>query len=100
MAGIYKSPLVKVDYFGRVVSSDKGSEDFKHLLDKHITTIINFDDTEEDAEYGDNIILPRHYFIFVGTKDGELQYKPYEFNKYRIVVSTYKDIIISVDSIG
>jgi len=100
MPGIYKSPITKVDTFGRITNTTKSPVDFAHLLDKQLNDIIPFEDTTDDAEYIDKILLPRHYYIFVGTKDSEVQYKPYEFNQYRIVVSTYKDIIISIDSIG
>jgi hypothetical protein len=100
MPGIYKSPITKVDVFGRITNATKTPTDFIHLLNKHITDIISFDDTLYDVDYVDKIILPRHYYIFVGTKDSEVQYKPYEFNQYRIVVTTYKDIITSIDSIG
>ena len=100
MPGIYKSPITKVDTFGRINNATKTPADFAHLLDKHLNDIIRFEDTTDDVEYIDKILLPRHYYIFVGTKDSEVQYKPYEFNQYRIVLSTYKDIIISIDSIG
>ena len=100
MPGIYKSPITKVDTFGRITNATKTPADFTHLLDKHLNDIILFDDTVDDVEYVDKILLPRHYYIFVGTKDSEVQYKPYEFNQYRIVVGTYKDIITSIDSIG
>ena len=100
MPGLYKSPITKVDTFGRITSATKSPADFAYLLDKHLNDIIPFDDSAEDVEYVDKIILPRHYLLFIGTKDREVMYKPYEFNQYRIVVSTYKDIIISIDSIG
>ena len=100
MPGIYKSPITKVDNFGRINNASKTPSDFIHLLDMYIKDVVLFDDTVEDVEYVDKIILPRHYYIFVGTKDSEVQYKPYEFNQYRIVVTTYKDIITSIDSIG
>lgn len=74
--------------------------DFQHLIGKNINDIILFDDgTNELLEAGETI-LPRYYFLFVGTKNGELQFKPYEFNQYRIVVTTYNDIIYVIDSIG
>ncbi len=100
MPGIYRTPRTIVDNFGRVVSTNKNIIDFEHLINNHLNNIILFEDTQEDIVYVDKIILPRHYFIFVGNKDGELQYKPYEFNQYRIVITTYKDIITSIDSIG
>lgn len=100
MPGIYKSSITKVDNFGRLNNATKTPADFAHLININLNDIILFDNTQEDVEYVDKIILPRHYYIFVGTKDREVQYKPYEFNQYRIVVSTYKDIIISIDSIG
>ena len=39
-------------------------------------------------------------FIFVGLKDGEVQYKPYEYNPNRIVVATWKGMIVNIESIG
>lgn len=101
MAGIYNSPRVKVDNYGRVITTSKGPADFDHILNRYVNSIIDFEQGTDELSRDDSIIiLPRHYFIFIGVKDGEIQYKPYEHNKYRIVVTTYKDIIISVDSIG
>lgn len=97
---IYKPPRKGINIFGQITIAEKNPQDFQHLLGLNVNHIIPFDNgTDELLEQG-AVILPRHYVIFVGTKDGELQYKPYEFNKYRIVVTTYHDIISSVDSIG
>ena len=97
---LYKPLKVKIDNFGRPTVPTKAPEDFVHLLGLNVNDILLFDDgTDELLEQGATI-LPRHYIIFVGTKDGELQYKPYEFNQYRIVVSTYNNIIVNIDSIG
>jgi len=66
----------------------------------NVNEILLFDDgTDEHLEQG-RTILPRHYFIFVGNKDGEMQFKPYEPNQYRIVVNIYQDIITMIESIG
>jgi len=100
MAGIYKSPNVKVDYFGRKISTSMNIEDFEYLINLNVNSIVLFDNSTDDMRDAGEVILPRHYTIFVGTKDGEVLYKPYEFNQYRIVVTTYKDIIMSIDSIG
>jgi hypothetical protein len=100
MPGIYKSPIVKIDNFGRVISATKDTTEFEYLINKNVNSIVLFDNSTEDIKESGKIILPRHYYVFVGTKDSEVQYKPYEFNQYRIVVTTYKDIIMSIDSIG
>lgn len=100
MAKIFNTPRVRSDAYGNPVVSAKAPQDFNHLVGYKVADITLFDDgTDELIEQG-AIILPRHYFIFVGIKDGEIQFKPYEFNQYRVVVSTYKDIISSVESIG
>lgn len=86
--------------YGRASISLKQLTDFNYLLGMKLSDIILFDNGTDDLLQSGSTILPRHYYIFVGTKDGELQLKPYEFDEYRIVVSTYKGIIASVDSIG
>ena len=86
--------------FGKVTLSAKQPEDFIHLLGMSIPDIILFENSTEEIQDQGATILPRHYFIFNGTIDGVLQYKPYEFNQYRIVVSTYKGLICSIDSVG
>jgi hypothetical protein len=100
MGRIYMPPKVNVDMYGRVNVVGKSSVEFEHLLGMRVSDVVLFDDSTEDITESGATVLPRHYYIFVGTKDGELQYKPYEYNKHRIVVSTYKDIIMSIDSIG
>ena len=100
MARIYNAPKVRIDAYGKPIISLKASEDFIYLVGMRVSDIILFEDGNEDLIKSGATILPRHYIIFVGTKDGEIQYKPYEFNQYRIVVSTYKDIIMNIDSIG
>jgi len=100
MANIFNLPRVKLDQFGKPRSVSIDKDKFKHILGNKVEDIILFDDgTDELFEQG-RIILPRHYHIFVGIKDGEIQFKPYEYDQYRIVVATYKDIIVSVESIG
>ena len=100
--GLFIPPILlnRVAGYANTVVSFKRPEDFNYLLDKHIKDIILFEDSREDEDYTNRIVLPRHYIIFVGIKDGILQYKPYEYNQYRIVVSTYKDIIYEINSIG
>lgn len=96
---IYKPPRLKHTNYGTPLVSSS-IDAFKHLVGINVNDIILFNDsTDEHLEQG-RIILPRHYFIFVGNKDGEMQFKPYEPNKYRIVVNTYKDIITLIESIG
>ena len=85
--------------FNRMIGIKK-PEDFIYLVGHKIKDIILFEDGTEDLLEQDRIILPKGYIIFEGTKDGELKLKPYEYNPFRIVVSTYKDIIYSIDSIG
>lgn len=98
MVKVFNMPKIRMN--GQVAVSSKSLKDFEYLLKMNVKDIILFDNgTDELLEQGATI-LPRHYFIFVGTKDGELQFKPYEFNEFRIVVSTYKDIIMSIDSVG
>ena len=85
--------------FNRSVGIKK-PEDFMYLVGHKIKDIILFEDGTEDLLEQDRIILPKNYIVFEGTKDGELKLKPYEYNPFRIVVSTYKDIIVCIDSIG
>lgn len=97
---IYKSPHIQINSLGKVILTAKQPTDFSYLLGIRIPDIVLFDDSTEDIQEQGVTILPRNYFIFNGTIDGAVQYKPYEFNQYRIVVSTYKGIICSIDSIG
>jgi len=100
MAKIYKPPRSKIDVFGRITITAKYPADFIHILGMQVNDIVPFDNgTDELLEQGATI-LPRHYFIFIGTIDNQVQYKPYEFNQYRIVVSTTNNIITCIDSIG
>jgi hypothetical protein len=79
---------------------NKISTDFEYLIGLNINDIILFDDGSESLEDEGRTILPKNYKVFVGNKNGELQFKPYEYDKYRIVVTTYQDMIVSIDSIG
>ena len=100
MIGIYKQPRMGIGNLGKPIVSFKQVQDFEYLVGMNVNSIVLFEaSTTEQAEQGATI-LPRHHHIFVGTMDGELQYKPYEYDKYRIVVSTYRNIIMSIDSIG
>lgn len=91
---------LRVDKFGRVNMMYKDVSDFKYLVGYNINDIINFEDGTVELSDSGAMILPRHYYIFVGIRDGEVQLKPYEYTPYRIVVSTQDDIIINVESIG
>ena len=92
--------LSRLNNADKVKIFSKDPSEFKHLVGIDVNDIILFDDgTDELLEQG-RTILSRHYYIFVGTKDGEVQFKPYEFDQYRIVVSTYKNIITGIESIG
>ena len=100
MAKIFNPPRFKVDNYGKIINNSKGPIDFQHLLGLNVQDIILFDNgTDELLEQG-AIILPRHYYIFVGVIDGEVQFKPYENDEHRIVVATYKGIITDIDSVG
>lgn len=101
MGRIYIPPKVNVDRYGRVNVIGKTSVEFEYLIGMSVSDVVLFEHSTEDllSDSG-TTILPRHYSIFVGTKDGEVQYKPYEYDAHRIVVSTYKGIITSVDSVG
>ena len=90
----------RTNIYGRPIIQLKQVTDFTHLIGRHLSDIILFDNGTDALLESGATILQRHYHIFIGTKDGELQYKPYEYDEHRIVVSTYKDIIVSVDSIG
>jgi hypothetical protein len=100
MADFFKSPRKHLNKYGRAMISLKDVEDFHHLIGKDVNSIILFENGSDELLLSGATILPRHYYIFVGLKDGQMQFKPYEYDQYRIVVSTYKDIIISIDSIG
>lgn len=100
MAKIINIARNRVDNFGRLRTSTKSLEEFSYLLNRNIKDVVLFDNGTQELQEGGSIILPRYYFLFVGSRDGEVQYKPYEYNEHRIVVSTYKDIIVSIDSIG
>lgn len=91
---------LKTDAFGNPTIGVKQPEDFKHLIGKTFNNIVLFENSTEELKLQEETILPRYYHMFIGIKDGELKYKPYEFDKYRIVVSTYKDIIVEIVSVG
>jgi hypothetical protein len=65
-----------------------------------LSDVLLFDDGTDELLEAGRVILPRYYYLFEGVKDGVIQYKPYEYDRYRIVVTTYKGIIYSIDSIG
>lgn len=100
MSRAFIPPRIKPNQYGKINISTKDVSEFNHLVGTNINNIIPFENGTEDLYLSGATILPRHYFIFVGTKDGEIQFKPYEFNQYRIVVTTYKDIVMSIESLG
>jgi len=75
-------------------------EDFEHLIGLRVKDILLFEDGSDELLDQGRIILPRHCTIFEGLCDGEYKLKPYEFDPNRIVVTSYKGIIMSIDSIG
>jgi len=81
MSGIYKSPRVGVNQYGNNVAPLKQTDEFNYLINLNVNSIINFDNGTDELKDSGAIILPRKY-------------------QYRIVVTTYKDIIISIDSLG
>lgn len=93
-------PTMNSKLYWKYIISNKIPSDFEYLIGLNIKDIILFDDGNESLIDEGRIILPKSYNIFVGNKNGELQFKPYEYDKYRIVVTTYQDIIVSVDTIG
>ena len=97
---IYNPPRVKRDMFGKPVVVSADITMFEFLLGININDVILFENSTQDMIDQDLPILPRYYSIFVTNKDGEPQFKPYEYNQYRINVSTKNDIITSVESIG
>jgi len=100
MGRIFNTPRYKTDNYGKVINTDKSPQDFDNLLGQQLSSIISFEDgTDELLEQG-TIILPRHYHIFEGMVDGDVKFKPYETDKYRIVVSTYKGTIMKVEEVG
>jgi len=100
MGKIYNVPRVKTDYFGRSRMMSTGSIDFNYLLGVNINDIILFNNSTQDMIDKNLPILPKNYSIFVINKDGEIQFKPYEYDPYRINVSTKDNIIINIESLG
>lgn len=97
---LYRPFKVKYNPYGGVIVESKDPTEFTYLIGQTKDSIIPFDlGTDELLEQG-KTILPRHYFLFEGEIDGAIQFKPYEYNKYRIVIATYKGIITNVLSIG
>jgi len=97
---IYKPPKIRTSPYGTPIVEVAPPHDFLMLVNQPLDLIIPFDKgTDEDLEQG-RIVLPRYYFLFEGVKDGEIQFKPYEYNQHRVVVATYKGIITEVLSIG
>jgi hypothetical protein len=100
MGRIYNIPSKRVDIFGRPIITSKTPQDFAYLVRMNVNDIILFDDgTDELLEQG-RTILPRYYYLFIGNRDGEYMFKPYEFDEHRINITVMQDIITSIDSIG
>lgn len=100
MGKIYIPPRVFSNGYTTKVASTQRPEDFIHLVGVPVDEVVLFDDSTDAMLDEGRVILPRHYYVFVGTKDGVIQYKPYEYDQYRIVVTTYKGLIYAIDSIG
>lgn len=100
MGNVFNISKVKTNQFGRPQTNVTDINMFKDILGNKISDIILFKNgTDELLEQG-RIILPRHFYLFEGIKDNETQLKPYEYDPYRIVVRTYKDVIVNIESIG
>lgn len=100
MGIVYKPFKVNTNVYGKNMVTSKTPEDFVYLIGQRPEDIILFDNgTDELLEQG-RTILPRHYYLFNGTVDGELQYKPYEYDQYRVVVTLYKGTIINIEGVG
>lgn len=89
-----------MNYISKYGKQVKDIKEFEYLIGLNINDIILFDNGSDELIEQGCVILPRKYYIFVGNKNGELQFKPYEFDIYRIVVTTMDNIIYSIDSIG
>jgi len=100
MSRIYIPPRVTSNGYSVKVASSHSPQDFAHLIGLMLSDVLVFDDGTDELLDAGRVILPRHYYLFEGTRDGVIQYKPYEYDQYRIVVTTYKGIIYSIDSIG
>jgi hypothetical protein len=100
MRNIFIPPQIKTNQYGKLNILIKDTSEFNYLIGINVNDIITFDNGSEELYLSGATILPRHYFIFVGTKDDEIRFKPYEFNRYRIVVATHKDIVMNIESIG
>ena len=100
MSRIYTPHKPTVDAYGNVIIQSKDIQALNYIVGKNLNDIIPFDNSTEDMRAQDLPILPRHCFIFIGIKDGDVQYKPYEYNPNRIVVATWKGMIVNIESIG
>ena len=100
MGNLFNIPNISVDQFGRTITTLADKKQFENILGNKISDIINFEDGNDELLKQGRIILPRHYHIFEGIKNGEVQFKPYEYDPYRIVVATYNDVIVNIESIG
>jgi len=100
MGKVFNLSSQKTDMFGNLIVTSATLIDFQFLVGHKLEDIIPFNKSNDSLKEEGAIILPRDYFLFEGIKDGEIKMKPYEYNPRRIIISTYKNIIVSVDSIG
>lgn len=96
----YMNNFSSITKFGKLIPNTKDTKEFMYIIGYNVNDIILFDEGSDELLEQGRIILPRNYKIFIGNKNGEIQFKPYEFDPYRIVVTTYNDIIYTIDSIG
>ena len=75
-------------------------EQFEYLMGERLSDIIMFNDGTDELYDQGKIILPRHCTLFEGDRDGEYNLKPYEFDPNRIVIRTYKGMIMEILDIG
>lgn len=98
---IYNIPRInRMSGYAKPIMTYKKPDEYKYLIGKKLKDIILFEDSKEEEDYTDKIVLPRHYHLFIGTLEGEIQFKPYEYDEYRIVVSVWNNIIFAIESIG
>ena len=91
---------MKTDMYGKPIPITKEPTHFNYLLGIPTEQVIPFEDSTQDM-IDDNLpILPRHYHVFANTINGVQQFKPYEFDQYRINVAIHNNVIIRVESIG
>jgi hypothetical protein len=100
MINKYNLPKVRINSYGKPIINSINLDQFKYLLGVNVNDIILFEDSTQDMVDKNLIILPRYCSVFVTNKDGEIQFKPYEYDPNRVNVITHNNIIVSIDSIG